>query len=113
MAPARDVLAAEAGLDRRAVRQARRLVRRGHVAPDVPRARLAVALARDAQRRQPDSLLTAFFAVLIIGWIWFFVARLKGGHIDLLAVFWAGVAAWGVYVLWMLGAHAPVPRRRS
>jgi polyferredoxin len=102
VAPARDVLAAEAGMDRRTVRQVRRLMRRGRVAPDVPRARLAVALARDAQRRQSNPLLTAFFAALVVGWIWLFVTRLKGGHIDLLTAIWAGAAAWGIYVLWML-----------
>lgn len=77
-------------------------MRRGRVAPDVPRARLVVALARDAQRRQSNPLLTAFFAILVIGWLGFFVARLKGGHVDLLAAVWALAAAWGIYTLWVL-----------
>jgi hypothetical protein len=102
MAPAQDVLAAEAGVDRRTVRQVRRLVRRGAVAQDIPRARLAVALARDAQRRQPGRSLMAFFALLVLGWIWFFMARLREGHVDVLAAIWAALSVWGIYVLWVL-----------
>ncbi len=102
MTPAGDVLAAEAGLHRRTVREARSLMRRGRVAPDVPRARLVVALARDAQRRQSNPLLSAFFAVLVIAWLGLFVARLKEGHVDLLAIVWGLAAAWGVYTLWVL-----------
>jgi hypothetical protein len=102
MAPAQDVLAAEARVDRRAARQVRRLMRRGGVAQDIPRARLAVALARDAQRRQSGLVLMAFFALLVLGWIWFFVARLREGHIDVLTAIWAGASVWGIYLLWVL-----------
>jgi hypothetical protein len=100
--PAPEVLDAEAGLDRRAVRQVRGLVRHGGVASDVPCARLAVALARDAQRRRPEPLLLAFCMVLVVGCVALFAARLNEGHIDLLTAVWGGSAGFGIYGLWLI-----------
>lgn len=102
LAPASDVVAALAGMDRRTVRQVRRLVRRGLVAPDAPRARLAVALARDFQRRQPGPLLTVFFTAIIVGWGWFFGRRVAGGQFDPLTLLWGATAAWGIWMGWAL-----------
>jgi hypothetical protein len=93
-------MAAQVGMDRRTVREVRRLVRRGGVAPDVPRARLAVALARAAQRLQPSPALMVFFALLVALSVWLFVSEISRGHVDVLVVVWAGFAVWGVYVLW-------------
>ena len=51
LAELRELSALRAEHDRRTVREVRRLVGRGEAAPDVPRARLAVAIARDTQRQ--------------------------------------------------------------
>lgn len=102
LAPASDVVAALAGMDRRSVRQVRRLVRRGLVAPDAPRARLAVALARDVQRRQSSRLLSMLFAAFVVGLTWFFVRRLAQDHLDLLTLFWGAATAWGIWMVWAL-----------
>lgn len=100
--PPEEVLAAQEGMDRRTVREVRRLVRRGRLAPDVPRARLAVALARAAQRQHPSPALTLCFAMLVALAAWLSVPHVLRGHIDFIGVVWAGFAVWGVYALWGL-----------
>jgi hypothetical protein len=100
--PSEEIVAAQAGMDRRTVRGVRRLVRRGRVAPDVPRARLAVALARTTQRLQPSPALTVCFALLVALSAWLSVSRGLRGHTDRFAVVWAGVTVWMAYILWAL-----------
>ncbi|HYI18665.1 MAG TPA: hypothetical protein VD836_08135 [Solirubrobacteraceae bacterium] len=68
MGELRELTAARTGHDRRTVRAVRRVVARGEAAPDVPRARLAIAIARDMRRQLdiagPVSLL--IFAAIIL-----------------------------------------------
>jgi hypothetical protein len=64
-APLRELVEARRGLDRATIRRVRRTVRRGEMAGSAREARLAVAIARDLQRRERPSgpKLRAFFAV--------------------------------------------------
>ncbi|MFI4992105.1 MAG: hypothetical protein ACHQCH_00620 [Solirubrobacterales bacterium] len=107
--PSAELLAAEADLDRRTVREVQRLVRRGGEAPDVVRARFAVAYARDLQRRKAHPLLVAFWLLLLAGFVWQFVSQIDAGHVAL-TIFWGASTAWGVYAtiaIWRMRSRAP------
>lgn len=99
--PSSEVVGAKKGIDQRGVRRARRMMRRGRLAPDPPQARLVVALARESQRQQSGIGLVLFFAALVIAWAWLSVEQLDRGHIPL-GILWAGIAGWGTYALWVI-----------
>ncbi len=103
-APSEELVDAAAGLSGSAVRQARRLVRRGEVAEDVAVARYAVALAHDRQRRKarrPFHRWVALGVVLALtgaGLAADAFARIE----DLKGVVFAGIALFFLSCLWRL-----------
>ena len=108
--PSAELLATEAALDRSAVREVRRLVRRGDAAPDVVRGRFAVADARESQRRQAHLLLLAFWLLLLAGFVWQLVSEVDAGH-AVLAAFWGATTVWGVYITFgILRRRSRAPR---
>lgn len=92
-----------------AVRDARRLVRRGEAATDLREARAAAAIARFSQQRQGSRKALAVFILLPLGCIGFLVAALVDGHPPVNAVFWAILLVLSGRLLWiavLLRRHA-------
>jgi hypothetical protein len=77
---------------------------------DVGPARLAVAVARERQRQAPGTAMSAFFAVFIVLWLFFFVKQLAQGHVKPSGWLFASAALMGAAVMfgvWWINRQAP------
>lgn len=104
LAPSRDLAHRAQGVDPPTVKEVDRLVRRGEAAPDVPRARLAVAMARDRRRLLSFGRLRLVFGVLVLLWALQVARQVADGRLRLDGALYAACAAG---FAWMLFA---VPR---
>jgi hypothetical protein len=81
-------------LDRRSIRRVTRLTHRGKVAGDVAEARLAVALARQTQQREPSLSAYVVIALLAIGGLTTFVVQAVQGDVDAFGVILGALGVW-------------------
>jgi hypothetical protein len=94
-----EVAAVSDPLDAGTIRRTRRLVRRGEVAEDPPSARLAVALAREEQRRfSPGGLV--FVVLLAAAALGFAGSRLEDGRVSVIVILSAGFGSWACWTCW-------------
>jgi len=92
--PSVELVQAMDALDRRSLRHATRLARRGKLAPGVSQARLAVALAYQTRQRAPTASAYAAFAIAIAVFLGIFVLQAARGEIDALGILTGAAGLW-------------------
>jgi hypothetical protein len=72
---------------------------------------LAVAVARELQRRQPSPVVAVLFACFVVGFVYFFVREMTRPTLHPKAAFWGIAAVGGLAALWELWRGAKTAPR--
>jgi hypothetical protein len=110
LAPSPGVLEASTPMGCSEIQAVRRLVARGRPAADVPSARLAVALARQQQRRSTSSWGMLFVLIVVFGGLAWLVAEVRLDRFELPQVVLAVIVILllrSLWTTWRHGRYAP------